>query len=408
VVPDTYKRVLAIPRVRLPLTGTTISRLPFAAEALALLLLVQEATGSFAEAGLVNACYSLGMAVGLPAQGRIVDRAGQTKVIVASTAVNAAALIILTLLAEGDASLALMSVAATAAGIATPPLATCMRTLWSTLVEDAALRQIAFALDAVAVELGFILGPLLIALVIALVSPAAAVYVIVALSITGSALFAVSSASRSWRGQPHDLGLLGPLRSAGVLVLMGSLLGVGIAVAATELGATAVAADDGVRELGGALVATQAAGSLIGGLIYGSRVRSHLPERALAVLALVLAATTVPLVFTPSLEATFPLMLISGVALAPAVSVVYSLLDSVAPPGTASEATAWTLTAFVAGASAGAGLAGAAVAVSGPHAGLAIGLGGTLVTVGVALLGQRSLPPAAFGREQPFARVHSR
>jgi len=217
----------------------------------------------------------------------------------------------------------------------------------------------------------------------------------VALSILGSTVFAASRASRKWRGEPHGLGLIGPLRSGGVLTLMGVGLGVGVAVGAVELGMTAVAADHGVRELGGALLATQAAGSLVGGLIYGSRAWRWQPPLRLGVLSVALAVSTLPLVVTPSLAATFPLALVSGLTLAPTVSVLYSLLDSVAPPGTATEATGWVLTAFVGGASAGAGLAGAAVNASGPHAGLAVGLAGTVLAATVAVFGRNGLRAAS-------------
>jgi MFS family permease len=413
MIPSAYKRVLSIRSVRLPLTGAVIGRLPFAAESLTVLLLVQGVTGSFADAGLVNACYSIGAAAGLPTQGRIVDRIGQTRVIVTATTVNALALIGLVLLAEDGASMPAMCAVTVFAGFAVPPIGVSIRTLWSELVPDPDLRQSAFALDAVTVEVAFIVGPLLAALVIGIASPAAGVLMNVALSILGSTLFAASRASRSWRGQPHGLGLMGPLRSAGVLTLMGVGFGVGAGVGAVELGMTAVAADDGLRELGGALLATQAAGSLIGGLVYGSRTWRTPGARRLGMLSLLLALTTIPLVVTPSLEATFPLALISGLALAPTVSVLYVLLDSVAPTGTATEATGWVLTAFVAGASAGAGLAGAAVHASGPHAGLAVGLAGVVFAAAVAWVWQHQIAlapavePAASG-EQPFARVHSK
>ena len=396
MIPSAYKRVLSVRPVRLPLAGATVGRLPFAAEALTLLLLVQEATGSFADAGLVNACYSIGAAAGLPTQGRIVDRIGQTRVIAAATAVNALGLIALIAIAKGGASMPAMCIVAVFAGFAIPPLGTSIRTLWSELITDPHLRQSAFALDAVCVEIAFIVGPLLAALVIGIASPVAGVLMNVVLSVLGSTLFALSRASRAWRGQPHELGLAGPLRSTGVLTLMGVGLGLGACVGAVELGMTAVAADEGVRQLGGALLATQAAGSLVGGLVYGSRTWHTPGARRLGLLSLALLVSTAPLVLTPSLAATFPLALLSGFALAPTVSVLYVLLDSVAPAGTATEATGWVLTSFVGGASAGTGLAGAAVHASGPHAGLAVGLGGAVVAAAVAWVWQSriTLAPA--------------
>src|SRR3954449_9188938 len=124
MLPETYRRILAIRDVRTPLLGATIRGLPFAGEALAGVRLLQGATGSFADAGLVNACYSVGAAVGLPAQGRAVDRIGQTRVIVAATVLNSVALIALVLLALGGRSVAAMGAVAVVAGLAVPPLGT--------------------------------------------------------------------------------------------------------------------------------------------------------------------------------------------------------------------------------------------------------------------------------------------
>jgi Major Facilitator Superfamily len=407
MIPIAYKRVLSIRPVRQPLLGATIARLPFAAGALANLLLVQSATGSFADAGLITALYAGGEAVGLPVQGRLVDRAGQTRVIVAATAVYTAAMVTLVVLAEGDARVAAMAPVAVLAGFAIPPLGTSLRALWSELVADASLRQSAFALDAVTVEVAFIVGPLLTALVIGVASPAVGVLANVGLNVLGSTLFAASSASRAWRGEPQGPGVASPLRSVGVLILMSATLGIGVAVAAIEVAMTALATDHDARALAGALIAAQAAGSLIGGLAYGSRSWGPDAGRRLTLLAIVLTVTIVPLLFASSLASAFPLMFVSGVALAPAVSVLYTLLDSVAPRGTATEATGWVLTAFVVGASAGTGVAGAAVAASGSEAGIAVGLAGAALTALASWLGRSSLASVPASREQPFARVHS-
>ena len=114
----------------------------------------------------------------------------------------------------------------------------------------------------------------------------------------------------------------------------------------------------------------------------------------------------VPLVAVPSVGAAFPLMALSGIALAPTISVIYLLLDSLAPPGTTVEATGWVLTAIIVGAAFGNGAAGVAVTEASPHLGLAVGLAGGFVTLGASWLGRHSLNAAA-PPEQPFARVHS-
>jgi MFS family permease len=389
--PETYRRVLGARGVAAPLAGVTIGRLAIAAQPLSTILLVKASTGSFAAAGLVLACYSLAAAGSLPVQGRVIDRIGQTRVIVIVTLVNALAFASLIPLAAGDAPLVAMAVAGTIAGLATPPLGASMRSLWGGLVPDRDLRQAAFAIDAVAVDAAFILGPSMAAGVIAAASPSASLAMCVALTLIGSAVFAASSASRGWRGAPaHERGS-SPLRSSGVLVLMGAALGVGTAVGATEIAITAFASEHAAAELGGTLVATQAAGSVLGGLWFGARRWRRSEGERLPAAALVFAICLVPVVAVPSVAAAFPLMAISGLALAPTISVIYLLLDPLAPRGTDVEATGWVLMAIVSGAAIGNGAAGIAVTEASPHAGLAVGLAGGLFTAAAAWLGRRHL-----------------
>jgi MFS family permease len=404
--PEAYKRVLGARGVAAPLAGTTIGRLSIAAQPLSTILLVKGATGSFAAAGLVEACYSLAAAGSLPAQGRVIDRIGQTRVVILVTLVNALAFAALIPLADANAPLATMCVAGTLAGLATPPLGASMRSLWAGLVPEQDLRQAAFAIDAVAVDAAFILGPSIAAGVIAIASPGASLAVCIGLTLLGSAVFAASAASRDWSGSPTHERHSSPLRSGGVRVLMGAAFGIGLAVGAIEISITAFASENGAAELGGTLVAVQAAGSVLGGLWFGARKWRASPEARLPIAALIFALCLAPLVAVPSLGAAFPLMALSGLGLAPTISVVYLLLDSLAPQGTAVEATGWVLMAIVAGAALGNGLAGVAVSEVTAHAGLAVGLAGGAITLGSTWLGRQNLHVRA-AREQPFARVHS-
>jgi predicted MFS family arabinose efflux permease len=389
--PETYRRVLGARGVAAPLAGVTIGRLAIAAQPLSTILLVKGSTGSFAAAGLVLACYSLAAAGSLPVQGRVIDRIGQTGVIVAVTLVNALAFAALIPLAAADAPLTAMAAAGTVAGLATPPLGAAMRSLWTGLVPDPELRQAAFALDAVAIDIAFILGPTMAAGAIAVASPSFSLGICVVLTLIGSAVFAVSAASRAWRGSPAHERHSSPLSSPGVIVLMGAALGVGTAVGATEISITAFASEHGAAEVGGTLVAVQAGGSVFGGLWFGARRWRRAAGDRLPAAALVFALCLAPLVAVPSLAAAFPLMALSGLALAPTISVIYLLLDSLAPARTAVEATGWVLMAIVSGAALGNGLAGVAVTEATPQVGLAVGLAGGIVTLLSTVLGRHSL-----------------
>ena len=70
-------------------------------------------------------------------------------------------------------------------------------------------------------------------------------------------------------------------------------------------------------------------------------------------LSFLLALGFVPLLFTTSIAEAVPLMALSGLALAPVTAALYSLVDEIAPPGSATEAFTWMITSITSGAAGG-------------------------------------------------------
>ena len=103
----------------------------------------------------------------LPVQGRVMDRIGQTRVIPVDDRRSRQRI------HGADPARTQRGIDCRrwprwlVAGLGTIPTGTAMRTLWSDLVPEAELRQAAFALDAVAIDVAFIAGPLIAAAVIA-------------------------------------------------------------------------------------------------------------------------------------------------------------------------------------------------------------------------------------------------
>jgi MFS family permease len=391
VIPSSYRRILALPPVRVPLIGALIGRLPIAALSLATIILVRTETDSFAVAGLVEACAGIAAAISLPVQGRLVDRLGQTAVLLPVAAVNPLALVGLVLAAKEGADPVALAAIGAVSGATIPALGSCMRTLWLDLVPDSGLRQSAFALDAVMLEVCFIAGPLGTAALVGIGSPAAAVLANAVLSTVGTLVFAASRASRSWRGIPARHHWAGPLRSAGVVVVLLAELWSGAALGAMEISTTAFAAQLGSAGLAGALIAVQAAASMVGGLWYGSRLHQDSAADRYPRLCLLIAIGFAPLVLMGSLASALPLMALSGFALAPAAAVVYMLVDELAPPGSATEVSTWLITALVVGVAAGTAVGGGLV--SGDHVwpGFAAALLAAIVSWLVAYRGRSAL-----------------
>src|SRR3954452_11950827 len=110
------------------LTLSIVARLPLAMFSIGLLVHAQRLTGSYAAAGLVTAAYAIALGIGGPLLGRIVDRRGQTLVLVTTSGASLALLVTIAML---PASVPLGALIALSAGIglATPPIGACVRTL---------------------------------------------------------------------------------------------------------------------------------------------------------------------------------------------------------------------------------------------------------------------------------------
>ena len=124
--------VLRLPDVARTLVASLLGRLPYTAIGLLLILRVRGMGGSYAEGGAVVAAFAVGLAAGAPLVGRMVNRRGQTLVLMCCAV--AASLPLLAIALVPDATpVAVVGALAALSGLLHPPLSGCMRALWSTL-----------------------------------------------------------------------------------------------------------------------------------------------------------------------------------------------------------------------------------------------------------------------------------
>ncbi len=140
---------------------------------LATLLLVREATHSYAIAGFAVGIQAVAIALVGPVQGRLVDRHGRGRVLVPWAAAQTALFVALVLCAHAHApGIALVLISA-AIGAALPAIAPAVRALLRAVIVDDVAREAAYALESVIQELIWITGPLIVGVVIAVGSPSA-------------------------------------------------------------------------------------------------------------------------------------------------------------------------------------------------------------------------------------------
>jgi len=382
------RAVLAAPGAWPLLSTSIIARLPLAMLSLVLLVHTERVTGSFALAGLVTGSYTVGLGAGAPVLGRLVDRRGQLAVLVATAFAASVLLGAMALLPASAPGPVLVALAA-GIGLATPPVSGSVRALLPTVLPDAEALPAAYAVESSALELTFIFGPPLALGVAAVSSTRAALACAGVVMMMATAAFATRPASRRWRPPATARPRGGSLRSPAIRTLVAVLTAVGVLFGATEVGVTAAATALGSTNSAGLLLAMWGLGSLAGGLVAarrgGGAHRAGGLARILAALALGHAALAVT---THSPLAIGAVLLVAGVAIAPAYATINAMAGQAAPEGTVTEAFAWLSTAVVSGTSAGTAAAGALAQSAGPGAAFALaGLAGALA---VAITMRRS------------------
>ncbi|MEU9442025.1 MFS transporter [Streptomyces sp. NPDC048304] len=352
------------------LTGTLVGRLPNATAAIALVLCVRAEGGTYSLAGALAAVYGVANAVGQPVLGRLVDLHGQPRVQLPAAVLAAASMAVFAFCGTGPLPLAYAAVGA--AGLFTPPLEGGLRALWPSVLRGEEWVHTAYALDAIAQEIMFTVGPLLVTLCVSLWDERAALLVLNLLGVLGALSVVVSPPSRAWRSAPREAHWLGALRSPGLLSLLGAFLFVGIALGSITVASVSYADGHGGDAVYGWMMAGLGLGALVGGSVYGARAWGGSPERRLRVMVALLAVCYLPLTLTPGAVPMVLLSVLSGVFLAPCIACAFIIVDRHAPSGTVTEAFSWLVTTFTVGASVGTGVAGPVVQAGGTVWGFAV------------------------------------
>jgi MFS family permease len=399
---SSYLRLLRVPGARTLAIWGMAGRLPIAMRSISILVLISAVTGSLAEAGAVSAVMLVTQAVTGPAVGRLADRYGQRRVLLTACPANALAigLLLVTILAR--APFWLILVAAVATGGTSVSFGSFLLARWSTLVSGK-LQQTAFALESMLEEIVFLLGPLLVALLVSAVDPAAGLVACGVLATFGFITIAlhrrseppIGTAARRTAGpaaaEPGRRHRQRVLALPGVQVLMVCYAGMGFLLGAVDVTMIAFAREQGAPGLGGVLLALTAAGSLTGGAFYGAMDWQLPKARLLPITTCVLALGAVPLAFAPSFAVMALLAIVAGFAIAPALIAGTTLLQSLAPEDSLSEAFSWLTSTGSVGIALGTAVAGRLAGLGGFGSAAWMAVAGGVVALVLSVAGQSVL-----------------
>lgn len=370
-----YAAVLADRRVRLATAGALTARLAQTTLPLALLLTAQARFDGFSAAGIVVSAYALASALGAPLLGRLADRRGR-RVLLFAAGLSASALVV----AAHGRSAGTMLVGAALAGVCTPPLGAALRAV-VVLALPRTLHAAALTLDAVATEVLFIVGPAAAGLAVAVAEPEVALYGCAALTVLGAALF-LPGATGTPRRPPDVLSTTSTV-VVPVTVLL-AVTALTAAVGLTEVSVTGRAEQWGSISSAGLLLGLWALGGASGGLAYGARDWPGTPRRHAMMLLPGVGLGFGLLAVPGSLPALLPIMVLAGVAVAPALTTLARVVAATAPDDRGTEAFAWLAAATALGGAAG--VAAGGLAVDQWSAGTGFTLATALALVATALL----------------------
>jgi MFS family permease len=389
-----YRRVLALPGVRSLVLLGSLARIPHTAISMVLTLHVVLSLGrGYGDAGLVVGAFTVGAAVGAPWRGRAVDRWGLRRALVPSLVVES--------LVWGCAPwlpFPLLVAAVVLAGLLGLPIYTVVRLSLSVLV-PLTQRRTAFALDSMAVEGSFMVGPALGVLVATHGSTTLALMLLGGATVAaGAALMVVNPPTRTLldsvaaaaattqpvppasRRRRERVPVTGAL-----LAVLGAAVAATLVLAGTDVGIVAELRGHDALDLTGAVMVAWCGASLLGGLVYGALPRDVPP----LVLLLGLAALTVPIGLASSPLLLCLAVLPAGALCAPLISSTSEAVARLVPERVRGEAMGWHGSALTAGSAAGAPIAGFAIDSVAPWAGFtAVGaIGAVLALLGIGVVG---------------------
>ncbi|MFD9703061.1 MFS transporter [Lentzea sp. NPDC059081] len=373
-----FKHVLVQPGVR-PLTLLMFfARMPQAATGVILTLHVAVTLDrGYGAAGLVGAAGTIGMGLGAPLMGRLVDERGLRPVL--AVGVTASAVFWLTAPLMDYWTLLGTSFLVGLAGVPMMPIG---RQVITALVPESG-RRAALSVDSISVELSFMAGPALAVLVATRFSTNAALPLVgLVLLVTGVVLY--------WANPPtihRDEVVDGPKpeiaewmsrRILGVLVVCA---GAKVCIVGMELSAIASLEHIGEQNWLGLVFFAMCAASIVGGLVYGGVQRVP----SVVMLLALMAVLEVPIGLGDGNVLLLCLLLVpASLMCAPLVSASGEHISRLAPPSVRGLALGLQGSAFTLGGAIGAPVAGVVIDGGGAPAGFAVAGGIGLVVAAAA------------------------
>ena len=333
-----------------------LSRIPMAMNTVAIVFLVSDVRDSFALAGLTSAFYTLSGAIFSPRVGKLADQYGTRSVLLPVTAINAVAT--LGLLYFIDHSTIGLLLLAAVCGATFPNIGSYTRTRWSRSIDDQKELSSALSLESVFDETAFVVGPALAGFLLSLYGSRSPLLAGIVFLVIGGVGLALTSTDHGGFARVHDDHTRGILAIPYVKSLLLSLIALGLLFGSNFVVIIAVAKEAGRVSEGGLWVGLYPIGSTISGFIYGFIHWKISSSIRYTVSLAVMTVCTSGILFFRDLDTIVFWIIISGVAIGPALISANAYMKELVPLSRLNEAFAFVSAALSIGITIGSTSAG--------------------------------------------------
>lgn len=373
-----------------------LARMPLAMIPMGIVAMLSQTHGEYWLAGAVSATFALGHAFISPQVSRLVDRHGQSRILVPTTALSVVALVGLLLATHrGWPVWTLFAFALFAAAM--PSMPAMLRARWSELYRDTPKLHTAFAFESAADEIVYMSGSILAIGLSVAVFPVAGPLLATAFLAVGTALFVIQRSTEPAVRPTERSGGASALRHRPVQILALAITAMGTTFGTAEVTVIAMTKELGQPVAAGILLACYTVGSMIIGLVFGA-LKPRMPlARQFVVAITALAVTTLPLLFVPNIAVLALLLFLNGVAISPTLITAMGLVERHVPPAELTEGITWAMTGIGMGMAIGSFASGWVIDQYGASSGFWVSVAAGGVALVTALFGYRSLAAPARG-----------
>ncbi len=404
-----YRHALSLPGAWQFSSSGFVARLPIAMTGLGIVLLITARTGSYALAGILGAAFQISAAAGSLLTSRWSDRVGQHRTLPILITINAIGLVVFVVTVQVDLPVLVQAIAVAVAGASQPAIGSMVRARWAHAAPDPARLRSGFALESIVDELIFTVGPLLTALLAVQVALPLPLLVAAVLGVVGGlALASLRSSEPPATGgarastSQESVHRRSALRMPGMTYMVVASLGVGAVFGSYELAVVAFTRNAGQAGASGLVLGLWAAGSAIGGILFGAQHWRRPLSQQVLVLTGGLTLVLLPAPFVSSLAALSVATFVAGMAVAPALIAIFSLTERLVPPALLTEGLTWTNSGMAVGFSIGTSASGWVIDSIGTSWAFVLPLFGAAAACATVAIGQRTLRTASADRGRPL------